>query len=643
MAKLQLRRFITVPVLYLLIIFVICVLQFTQGTTFSIINGPLSISGSYITDEDENRIPALPFHMVFKGLDMYIDDSSPVTLSNKNGEEENLSLLSIEDNETGISLGFSENVSLDISVEKRGDVDLLSISAKLPTSDSTLKFPYKTIKSAKEEISENSHLISTNDKQYIFQGLVDSDAKNLIFNNRATTLVYRTFIPSRGVVITDLGKNPLSSENLYNTNIDKFAATTLSALRNSLNSSYTEDDIAAFIAEMARNGMYNNGISSVPQAFISGTTRTYKTNTFLNNLVRTNESMILQEREDLSRISRLVSEKNPSVFEFPALIPFLWDRTSTPLLNDILTFIPSLNMESVTPLQAAGILAAGMDYDTYLKAEKNPFLILEESCLRIIRESLNDLGENIFVSTDGKNIGILENIKTGKILIKYGKTYNKPEWANAGRIIISSVLSFMNDKGNFPETASFTFSADGTKKTGIVQDTSKILKASTVYPILVENPYYPREVSLSNELGRGVWAWTSVIEIKGLKVSENQIDISVRFPVGESHYLVIRGIKPFTRIQLYGMDYRTDNRFETYNSSGYVYNSSTQTLYLKIRHKSETETVRLFYETEQPETSQPADATENASKQQNPENTGEAAPAQVSQGTENLDIPVQIQ
>ena len=138
-------------------------------------------------------------------------------------------------------------------------------------------------------------------------------------------------------------------------------------------------------------------------------------------------------------------------------------------------------------------------------------------------------------------------------------------------------------------------------------------------------------------------AVAGLLEIKGLKVSENQIDISVRFPVGESHYLVIRGIKPFTRIQLYGMDYRTDNRFETYNSSGYVYNSSTQTLYLKIRHKSETETVRLFYETEQPETSQPADATENASKQQNPENTGEAAPAQVSQGTENLDIPVQIQ
>lgn len=639
MAKLQLRRFITVPVLYLLVIFAICVLQFTQGTAFSIINGPLSISGSYITDEEENRIPALPLHMVFKGLDMYIEDSSPVILSNRNGQEKNLSLLSIEDKETGVSLGFSENVSLDISVEKRGDVDLLSVSARLPSADSTLKFPYKTIKSAKEEISEASHLISTNEKQYVFQGEVDPDSKNLIFNNHSQTLVYRTFIPSKGVVITDLGNNPLSSENLYNTNIDKFAATTLSALRNALNSSYTEDDIAAFIAEMARNGMYNNGISSVPLAFTSGTTRTYKTNTFLNNLVKTNESMILREREDLSRISKQVSEKNPSVFEFPGLIPFLWDRTSTPLLNDILTFVPSLNMESVTPLQAAGILAAGMDYDTYLKGEKNPFLVLEESCLRIIRESLNDLGENIFVSPDGENVGIPENIKTGKILIKYGKTYNKPEWANAGRIIISSVLSFMDEKGNFPETASFTFTADGTKKTGIVKNSSKVLKASTVYPILVENPYYPREVSLSNELGRGIWAWTSALEIKGSKPSENQINISIRFPVGESHYLVIRGIKPFTRIQLYGMDYRTDSRFETYNSSGYVYNSATQTLYLKMRHKSETETVRLFYETEQPQTSQQADV----SKEQSGENTEETAPAQVTQGTENLDIPVQIQ
>lgn len=637
MAKLQLRRFITVPVLYLLVIFVICVLQFTQGTAFSIINGPLSISGSYITDEEENRIPALPFHMVFKGLDMYMEDSSPATLSNSNGRETNLSLLSIEDKETGVSLDFSENVSLNISVEKRGDVDLLSISAELPSPDSTLKFPYKTIKSANEEISETSHLITTNDKQYVFQGLVDSDSKNLIFNNHSQTLVYRTFIPSKGFVITDLGNNPLSSENLYNTNIDKFAATTLSALRNSLNSSYTEDDIAAFIAEMARNGMYNNGISSVPLAFTSGTTRTYKTNTFLDNLVRTNESMILEEREDLSRISRLVSEKNPSVFEFPSLILFLWDRTSTPLLNDILTFIPSLNMETITPLQAAGILAAGMDYDVYRQNEKNPFLVLEETCLRIIRESLNDLGENIFVSADGKNIGILENIQTGKILIRYGKTYNKPEWANAGRIIISSVLSFMNEKGNFPENATLTFTADGTKKTGILQDSSKILKASTVYPILVENPYYPREVSLSNELGRGTWAWTSALEIKGTKISDNQIDISIRFPVGESHYLVIRGIKPFTRIQLYDMDYRTDSRFETYNSSGYVYNSSTQTLYLKMRHKSEIETVRLFYETEQSQSTQPAEISSGQSQ----ENTDTASQGQVSQGTENLDIPVQ--
>ena len=46
------------------------------------------------------------------------------------------------------------------------------------------------------------------------------------------------------------------------------------------------------------------------------------------------------------------------------------------------------------------------------------------------------------------------------------------------------------------------------------------------------------------------------------------------------------------------MKFRTDPRFETYNSSGYVYNARTKTLFLKYRHKSETEIVKLIYKEE---------------------------------------------
>ena len=43
------------------------------------------------------------------------------------------------------------------------------------------------------------------------------------------------------------------------------------------------------------------------------------------------------------------------------------------------------------------------------------------------------------------------------------------------------------------------------------------------------------------------------------------------------------------------MAFRTDPRFETYNSSGYVYKKSSETLLLKSRHKSQVEKVRLVY------------------------------------------------
>ena len=58
--------------------------------------------------------------------------------------------------------------------------------------------------------------------------------------------------------------------------------------------------------------------------------------------------------------------------------------------------------------------------------------------------------------------------------------------------------------------------------------------------------------------------------------------------------MIIRGIRPFYRIQVYGIDFRSDPRFEIYNSSGYVYDERTRTLLLKIKHKKDDEDIVLF-------------------------------------------------
>ena len=73
------------------------------------------------------------------------------------------------------------------------------------------------------------------------------------------------------------------------------------------------------------------------------------------------------------------------------------------------------------------------------------------------------------------------------------------------------------------------------------------------------------------------------------------VTVTIDFPQSYTHYVIINGIQHFKTIYIYDMAFRTDPRFETYNSSGYVYRADTNTLLLKSRHKSQIETIRFIY------------------------------------------------
>lgn len=71
------------------------------------------------------------------------------------------------------------------------------------------------------------------------------------------------------------------------------------------------------------------------------------------------------------------------------------------------------------------------------------------------------------------------------------------------------------------------------------------------------------------------------------------VTISIDFPLSQTHYVILNGIEQFRTIYIYDMAFRTDPRFETYNSSGYVYQAATETALLKSRHRSKLERIRL--------------------------------------------------
>jgi len=55
------------------------------------------------------------------------------------------------------------------------------------------------------------------------------------------------------------------------------------------------------------------------------------------------------------------------------------------------------------------------------------------------------------------------------------------------------------------------------------------------------------------------------------------------------------GVKPFANIKLYDIDYSPDAEFEIYDVSGYFYRKTSSALYLKMKHKSESERIELDF------------------------------------------------
>ena len=84
-------------------------------------------------------------------------------------------------------------------------------------------------------------------------------------------------------------------------------------------------------------------------------------------------------------------------------------------------------------------------------------------------------------------------------------------------------------------------------------------------------------------------------DITYTQAAETGLTLSVDFPEGQIHHVIFKGIPKFNTIYIYNMAYRTDPRFETYNSSGYVYKEEGYTLLLKSKQKQEVETVQMTY------------------------------------------------
>jgi hypothetical protein len=229
-----------------------------------------------------------------------------------------------------------------------------------------------------------------------------------------------------------------------------------------------------------------------------------------------------------------------------------------------------------------GILEGYTDWVIYGDDPDNPFRRLIDPACFVISGGLTRTGdfedseqgvfdERVFLRFDETENPEF-NLRLGKALLACAEAVGNNAWAGVGRSLILSALYGTGE--DFDPAHSD-------------------LANARLYRILRARDSYPRALTVLPPPAN-TWAWTTA---PALSVTQESgvLNIDVSFLVGETHFMIIRGVQPFNRIQLYGIDFRTDPQFERYDSSGWSYYSQEQTLIVKMLHRSQVGRIRIYF------------------------------------------------
>ena len=603
--KHRLSRIVAITALYILIIFGIFILQFTIGKTFSYTIGSMTVSGRHDADKSGNTVPLLPLHIVSNGLDFYISEKNPITAQTVSGMEQPLRVLEYKKEDNSFAVVCSDKVSIHFSsYNLNTELESVRISVSMPQDIKAVYFPWKLTQSARLERQNNQIFLRHGKKRYVFKGGYGFENSNeetndefphLVLTAEKPSALYETYAESKSLAFENIPDMPLASDAMYAEAKEAFRKRAEEALKNAVQSKNPNEHIVtAYIAEAARNGNYRTALQEAPANLLPRERRTYLSATFYNNLNQTAKLLAAKNAEKIREITAEITRKNPAVFGEKALLPYLTNHSKTNLVPALENAAVSLAESGLMADTAAGILELSMDFDLYFPDRQNVFRTLEEKCEKALKAALFSTDEGLYLSTDRQTVDTEKTLRTAAVLIRYGtENAQKTGWKFAGQMLYSSILLLSGSSSSLP--ASFDIQGDRSSKLGLKADDSIILHAEQLYPMAVtDNTFYPHEESLANQAWPGLWAWTSAKRIGIIQNTARNFSFRVEFKEGETHYMILQGIRPFFRIQIHGIDFRSDSRFELYNSSGYVYDAATRTLLLKLKHRKDAEDIQLF-------------------------------------------------
>ncbi len=586
-------RIVGLLVLYIAVFAGLVLLQFTKRTSFTHRNGNIVVSGFYKEDAEQPILSDTEFlisgdaSVFFNGMEFILAPDRGFLIKDGQGKlrEFTLEKLTVSGESTRITL--SDGSKIEFSPYFTGGNQELKILSSFGSNVQSIELPFKPPRSAK--IDDNKTLVVMSDGlRYGFAApSIDTERKVLILNHNTPDAHYAVIPDKKSFVPSDYILAQAQSIRNYDDIVQKWKDQSYLIWSRSVQGNPTEEMVVAYLTESVKRGNYKAAVSSIPEQFLTSQQRTFNSSVFLGRLDLGLRSISSYEREYFARVSRLINEKSEDLFKESHVFYNLNTRNMTTFINDGAAFVRAIDPAALGLDPIPGIFEGWKDWKSIKTSGENPFERLLEQAFFVISKNIANIESRdmILVQQNGE-ADLLYNIRLGKALIEYGDASGNQDRAAIGRSIVLSVLNLVDQTGTIPTKVKIA--ADGT-----LQSTAENrINSFRLYTIFHYDEYYPRAVPITSV--PGVWTWTCASTITSV-MENNVLDISVGFPAGETHYMIIRGIKPFTKMQLYNIDYRTDAQFERYDSSGWSYSQSEQTLIIKMKHKTSIEHVRIFY------------------------------------------------
>lgn len=576
------RKAISLLIVDVIIIIGIFILQFRTDSSIIEKIGNLQLTFSQTEDAEKGMILQNKFRLTYNGINFYFDNQNPVTVVKSDETKSSLTLESWQkDDDLSYTLNFSDDVKVTFELDSTEENASLFINTVLPSQIHSIFLPYNYSSNIKIEQQEN-HSLVLNNKNNSWQLAAESvDSGLFALSNQKSQGLYSLYQEETKFTFDILQDSPLADLSLFQKNIAALKTNLISSYKsNTNNANISEQVIVSYIAAQAEKGNYSVAIEEIPSNLKKSSQRTYLSAPYFNTLSDMNELLEKTILDYESKISANTNAESLDIFTIHNISNYMAIHSNPKDVKSLLENTSSKDLTNASISQVSGILQVYVNLVDLIPSYAKLLEPILPSCIEKITQACSYDNEKLSISENGTFLSVMQAVEIGFTVMRYGIQINDNSLQNAGYVLVNSYLS---------ENSSFD-----------------LRTLANLYPIIAyDNWYYPHLQIINKDFDDFMWAWTCARTISYEKESDNTLNLTIDFPEGYTHYIILKGLPHFYTIYIYDMAFRTDPRFETYNSSGYVYKQQSETLLLKSRHKTRKENIRFdFNELENKNTSE---------------------------------------